>query len=125
MIPTVSSTAKSDESDDVLCTIPQKMRRVDWRWAAAKGFLNKETNQWNEEMGGQEAYLKQRNDRMMARFGQESEKIVPTLERSSFFCAGKKNHCAHRTMFDQQALRSVPWMTIHELQMAKTCDTLL
>ena len=125
MIPTVSSTAKSDESDDVLCTIPQKMRRVDWRWAAAKGFLNKETNQWNEEMGGQEAYLKQRNDRMMARFGQESEKIVPTLERSSFFCAGKKNHCAHRTMFDQQALRSVPWMTIHELQMAKNCDTLL
>lgn len=44
-----------------------KMRRVDWRWAVAKGFLNKETNQWNEAMGGKEAYLKQRNERMLAR----------------------------------------------------------
>ena len=43
------------------------MRRVDWRWAVAKGFLNKETNQWNEAMGGQAAYLKQRNQRMLAR----------------------------------------------------------
>ena len=59
--------SKSDPDDGSSCTIPLKMRRVDWRWAAAKGFLNKETNQWNEEMGGQEAYLKQRNDRMMAR----------------------------------------------------------
>lgn len=44
------------------------MRRVDWRWAVAKGYLNKETNQWNEAMGGQAAYLKQRNERMFARF---------------------------------------------------------
>jgi hypothetical protein len=64
----LSNSTNSIESEDYLqCTIPQKMRRVDWRWAAAKGFLNKETNKWNEEMGGQEAYLKQRNDRMMAR----------------------------------------------------------
>jgi hypothetical protein len=47
--------------------LPHAMRRVDWRWAVAKGFLNKETNEWNEEMGGQEAYLKQRNERMLAR----------------------------------------------------------
>jgi hypothetical protein len=46
-----------------------KMRRVDWRWAAAKGFLNKETNQWNEAMGGKEAYIIQRNERILARFG--------------------------------------------------------
>ena len=45
----------------------QKMRRVDWRWAAAKGFLNKDTNQWNEEMGGREAYIRQRNERILAR----------------------------------------------------------
>ena len=45
-----------------------KMRRVDWRWAAAKGFLNKDTNQWNEEMGGKEAYLRQRNERISARW---------------------------------------------------------
>ena len=46
---------------------PQMMRRVDWRWAVAKGFLNKETNQWNEQLGGKDAYLKQRNERMLAR----------------------------------------------------------
>ena len=43
------------------------MRRVDWRWAVQKGYLNKETNTWNEELGGKEAYLRQRNDRMRAR----------------------------------------------------------
>ena len=48
-------------------SLAQTMRRVDWRWAVAKGFLNKETNQWNEKLGGKEAYLKQRNERMLAR----------------------------------------------------------
>ena len=46
---------------------PDKMCRVDWRWAVAKGFLDKETHKWNEAMGGQEAYLRQRNERMIAR----------------------------------------------------------
>lgn len=48
--------------------MPETMRRVDWRWAVTKGYLNKETNEWNEAMGGREAYLKQRNDRMLARY---------------------------------------------------------
>ena len=45
-----------------------KMRRVDWRWAVAKGFFNKETNQWNEELGGKEGYFRQRNERILDRF---------------------------------------------------------
>jgi hypothetical protein len=53
--------AHSDESS-------HKMRRVDWRWAAAKGFLNKDTNQWNEDKGGKEAYIRQRNERISARY---------------------------------------------------------
>ena len=44
------------------------MRRVDWRWAAAKGFFNKGTNQWNEDKGGKEAYILQRNERISARY---------------------------------------------------------
>jgi hypothetical protein len=44
------------------------MRRVDWRWAVAKGYLNKDTHEWNENMGGKKAYLKQRNDRMRSRY---------------------------------------------------------
>jgi len=44
-----------------------KMRRVDWRWATAKGYFNKETNEWNEEMGGMAAYLAQRNERIKRR----------------------------------------------------------
>ncbi len=55
------------ETESALLDMPQMMRRVDWRWAVAKGYLNKETNEWNENMGGQKAYLKQRNDRMIAR----------------------------------------------------------
>ena len=56
-----------DEIDSSILEMPDSMRRVDWRWAVTKGFLNKETNQWNQEMGGKEAYLRQRNDRMLAR----------------------------------------------------------
>ena len=45
-----------------------KMRRVDWRWAVAKGFWNKDTNQWDEDKGGKEAYIMQRNERISARY---------------------------------------------------------
>ena len=62
--PAPSATVTPTEPDLLL---PQKMRRVDWRWAVAKGFLDKETNEWNQQLGGQEAYLKQRNERMIAR----------------------------------------------------------
>ena len=58
------SSSKQSEAD---IELPQTMRRVDWRWAVAKGFLFKETNEWNQQLGGQEAYLKQRNERMIAR----------------------------------------------------------
>jgi hypothetical protein len=54
-------------NNDDLLEMPSAMRRVDWRWAVAKGYLNKDTNEWNESMGGQKAYLKQRNDRMISR----------------------------------------------------------
>ena len=52
----------------IILDFPSTMRRVDWRWAVAKGYLDRETNTWNEAMGGQEAYLKQRNERMLARY---------------------------------------------------------
>lgn len=58
-----------------------KMRRVDWRWAGAKGFLNKETNEWNEELGGMKAYLAQRNKRMITR----NVRLLPILSCSSSF----------------------------------------
>ena len=55
------------KTDDEILEMPSAMRRVDWRWAVAKGYLNKDTNEWNESMGGQKAYLKQRNERMVSR----------------------------------------------------------
>jgi hypothetical protein len=61
-----SQPAEKEKDEDIL-EMPGAMRRVDWRWAVAKGYLNKETNEWNESMGGQKAYLKQRNDRMVSR----------------------------------------------------------
>ena len=59
--------AVSETAHDAIDPTLRKMRRVDWRWAAAKGFLDKETNQWNEAMGGLEGYLRQRTDRVLAR----------------------------------------------------------
>ena len=51
----------------------RKMRRVDWRWAAAKGFLDKDTNQWNEALGGLEGYIRQRTERVLARYVSATE----------------------------------------------------
>ena len=66
---TTSAERDSDpqDVDTPLLEMPESMRRVDWRWAVAKGYLNKEKNEWNQAMGGKEAYLKQRNDKMIAR----------------------------------------------------------
>ncbi len=69
------ASAAKKNVDDVL-EMPSAMRRVDWRWAVAKGYLNKDTNEWNESMGGQKAYLKQRNDRMMARSDQADVSMI-------------------------------------------------
>jgi hypothetical protein len=75
-------------STDLLKSL--KMRRVDWRyfatvyfcfdafnvryteriyrrWAVEKGFLDKNTHEWNEERGGLEGYLEERNQRMLLR----------------------------------------------------------
>ena len=69
--------AASTQVKEIL--LPDAMRRVDWRWAVAKGFLNKETNEWNEQHGGQEAYLKQRNERMIARQQELALRFNPSL----------------------------------------------
>ena len=37
------------------------------RWAVEKGFLDKNTHEWNEERGGLEGYLEERNQRMLLR----------------------------------------------------------
>jgi hypothetical protein len=58
---------KKDLQPDIGDESLRKMRRVDWRWAAAKGFLDKDTNQWNEALGGLEGYIRQRTERVLAR----------------------------------------------------------
>ena len=43
------------------------MTTADWRWAAEKGYWDANRRCWNEEKGGKEAYLAQRNERVAAR----------------------------------------------------------
>jgi hypothetical protein len=63
----VFKSPKRDLQLDIADESLRKMRRVDWRWAAAKGFLDKDTNQWNEALGGLEGYIRQRTERVLAR----------------------------------------------------------
>ena len=44
-----------------------RMTRVDWRWAAKKGFWDKERKCWIEAAGGQAAYILQRTKRCKMR----------------------------------------------------------
>lgn len=39
---------------------PYAMSRVDWRWAAEKGYYDPQTKRWNTSKGGYEAYDRQR-----------------------------------------------------------------
>jgi hypothetical protein len=41
-------------------TSTRGMSMVDWRWAAEKGFWNRQKQCWVEEMGGKAGYLLQR-----------------------------------------------------------------
>jgi hypothetical protein len=42
------------------CSNEDRMTLVDWRWAAEKGFWNREQQCWIEESGGKAAFLLQR-----------------------------------------------------------------
>jgi hypothetical protein len=40
-----------------------KFSLADWRWAAKRGYWNPDLRLWNEEIGGKEAYVEQRDKR--------------------------------------------------------------
>jgi hypothetical protein len=59
------------------------MTRVDWRWAAMKGFWDKDKKCWIESAGGQAAYILQRMKRVkvreqrLARQAKAMQRLVP------------------------------------------------
>ena len=59
------------------------MTRVDWRWAAIKGFWDKDKKCWIESAGGQAAYILQRTKRVkvreqrLARQAKAMQRLVP------------------------------------------------
>jgi hypothetical protein len=60
-----------------------RMTRVDWRWAAMKGFWDKDKKCWIESAGGQAAYIQQRMKRVkvrqqrLARQAKALQRLVP------------------------------------------------
>ena len=60
-----------------------RMSRVDWRWAALKGFWDKDKKCWIESAGGQAAYIQQRMQRVqvrkqrLARQAKAMQRLVP------------------------------------------------
>ena len=74
-ISSASETALDDEDF--------RMTRVDWRWAALKGFWDKDKKCWIESAGGQAAYIQQRMQRVqvrkqrLARQAKAMQRLVP------------------------------------------------
>ena len=60
-----------------------EMNTADWRWAADKGFWNPIRRCWNEELGGMQAYIAQRNQRRAARLARLSAGLNKTNAGSS------------------------------------------
>jgi hypothetical protein len=60
-----------------------RMTRVDWRWAALKGFWDKDKKCWIESAGGQAAYVQQRTKRVnvrqqrQARQAKAMQRLIP------------------------------------------------
>ena len=63
-----------------------KMSMVDWRWAAQKGYWNRELRRWNE--GGYETYMQLRNERQQRRAQQTKRNF--RVERPPKLAAEKK-----------------------------------
>ena len=55
-----------------------RMTRVDWRWAAKKGFWDKDRKCWIEAAGGQAAYLLQRTARCKLREQRVARRVRAT-----------------------------------------------
>ncbi len=86
-----SRSTRSSSKDDSLMPeeLPElkegsfHMTRVDWRWAAMKGFWDKDKKCWIESAGGQAAYIRQRMNRVkvreqrLARQAKAMQRLVP------------------------------------------------
>ena len=57
----------AEQSEHEIIISKRDLTTADWRWAAAKGFWDATRRCWNEEAGGKEAYLAQRNKRILSR----------------------------------------------------------
>jgi hypothetical protein len=71
------------DADILLEDSSYRMTRVDWRWAAMKGFWDKDKKCWIESAGGQAAYIQQRMKRVnirqqrQARQAKAMQRMVP------------------------------------------------
>jgi hypothetical protein len=64
--------------------ISSNMNTADWRWAAVKGFWDPLRRCWNEEVGGMNAYLSQRNQRRASRETRQQHGIcVPKTDKNN------------------------------------------
>ena len=78
-----ASKDNSAFADDLLEEGAFRMTRVDWRWAALKGFWDKDKKCWIESAGGQAAYIQQRMQRVqvrkqrLARQAKAMQRLVP------------------------------------------------
>ena len=56
-------SSKTEAISDQLTAPVTQMSLADWRWAAKRGFWDPVLRCWNEELGGKQAYLTQRDMR--------------------------------------------------------------
>ncbi len=76
----------SDKSWENKMSMQSIMNTADWRWAAVKGFWDPLRRCWNDEMGGMNAYISQRNQRLAIRKARKQRTLsVPKAEKCNQF----------------------------------------
>jgi hypothetical protein len=81
IIQKVIINVRSEISDDAQRTI-DTMCLADWRWAASKGYWDCARQCWNEDLGGMQAYLVQRNLRRAENFDRKSRRLERTRNKN-------------------------------------------
>ena len=73
----------SDSSSEI-SESSYEMSRVDWRWAAEKGYYDRAAKRWIAETGGYEAYSRQR---LLKRRRKLASKGISTVENQAISLA--------------------------------------
>ena len=82
----VQTAPEEELKIDQIRSDEKQMSTADWRWAAYKGYWDPKSKRWNDALGGLNAYILQRNARLLRRSNRKPRifSTIPETKRQKF-----------------------------------------